>query len=154
VPDGNAAGVDVLLPVTGTGSIASLKFNIDGTACSATAGSTTVGVDHTWVGDLTFKLTSPSGHSAILINAAGGPGNSANNFCQTVLDPAAPNSIQNVTIAQAPYTGTFAPLQSTSAFAGDSPAGTWVLHVTDNAFIDTGSVRAFSIDYTGFTCNH
>jgi subtilisin-like proprotein convertase family protein len=153
VPDGNATGVDIAFPVTTGGVIASLAFNIDGTACSATAGSTTVGVDHTWVGDLTFKLTSPSGRSATLINAAGGPGNSGNNFCQTILDPTAATSIQNVTIAQAPFTGMFAPLQSTSVFAGDNPTGTWTLHVTDNAFIDTGSVRAFSIDYSGFTCD-
>ncbi|HET9620017.1 MAG TPA: S8 family serine peptidase [Kofleriaceae bacterium] len=152
IPDGNPAGVDIPFAVTGTGSIASLKFNIDGSACSATQGSTTVGVDHSWVGDLTFTLTSPSGRTATLINAAGGTGNSGNNFCQTVLDPAAANSIQAVTIDQAPFTGTFSPLQSTSVFSGDNPAGTWHLHVTDNAFIDTGSVRAFSIDYSGFTC--
>jgi subtilisin-like proprotein convertase family protein len=153
IPDGDPTGVDIPFTVAGTGSIAALKFNIDGTACSATAGSTTVGVDHTWVGDLTFTLTSPSGRTATLIDAAGGGGNSGNNFCQTVLDPAAANSIENVTIAQAPFTGTFSPLQSTSAFAGDNPSGTWNLHVTDNAFIDSGNVRAFSIDYSGFTCN-
>jgi subtilisin-like proprotein convertase family protein len=152
IPDGDPAGVDVPLAVTSTGSIAGLVFNIDGSACSSTQGATTVGVDHSWVGDLTFTLTSPSGRTATLINAAGGTADSGNNFCQTILDPAAANSIENVTIDQAPFTGTFAPLQSTSVFQGDSPAGTWILHVTDNAFLDTGSVRAFSVDFTGFTC--
>jgi subtilisin-like proprotein convertase family protein len=153
IPDGDPAGVDIPFTVSGTGSIASLKFNLDGTACSDTPASTTVGIDHTWVGDLTATLTSPSGHTVTLFDRAGGTGNSGNNFCQTVLDPAATSSIQDIIIDDAPWTGTFSPLQSTSAFSGDSPAGTWILHVVDNVEIDSGNVRAFSIDYSGFSCD-
>jgi subtilisin-like proprotein convertase family protein len=54
----------------------------------ANIGSTTVGVDHTWVGDLTFTLTSPSGRTVKLLNRAGGAINSGNNFCQMFLDDA------------------------------------------------------------------
>jgi len=36
--------------------------------------------------------------------------------------------------------------------SGDTANGTWTLHVTDNAFLDTGHVRAFSVDLTGFSC--
>jgi subtilisin-like proprotein convertase family protein len=153
IPDGDSTGIDVPFTVAGGSVISGLKFNIDGTACTANAGSTTVGVDHTWVGDLTFTLISPSGRHATLIDAAGGTLNSGNNFCQTILDAAAPNSIQNVTIGQAPFTGTFSPKESPSAFAGDNPNGTWILHVADNALIDIGSVRAFSVDFTGFSCS-
>ncbi|HEU4729990.1 MAG TPA: S8 family serine peptidase [Kofleriaceae bacterium] len=153
IPDGDSTGVDIPFTVAAASAISGLKFNIDGTACSADAGSTTVGVDHTWVGDLTFTLISPSGRHATLIDAAGGTGNSGNNFCQTILDPAAPSSIQTVTVGQAPFTGTFSPKESTSVFAGDDPNGTWILHVADNALIDVGNVRAFSIDFTGFTCS-
>jgi subtilisin-like proprotein convertase family protein len=152
IPDADPAGVDVPLPVTFSGGIGKVSFSIDGDTCSSTAGATTVGVDHSWVGDLTFVLTSPSGRSAKIIDAAGGTGNSGNNFCQTVLDDAAPTSIADVAIAQAPFTGTFSPQQAQSVFAGDNANGTWILHVTDNAFIDTGSVRAFSISVSGFTC--
>ncbi|HEY0193953.1 MAG TPA: S8 family serine peptidase, partial [Kofleriaceae bacterium] len=153
IPDGDPTGVDVSLPVTdGAGAIAALKFNIDGTTCSTATGATTVGIDHSWVGDLTLTLTSPSGRTVTLFSAPGGPGNSGNNFCQTVLDPAAALSIQNVTSSQAPFTGTFAPKQSTAAFAGDSPNGTWRLHASDSTLFDSGSVRAFSIDYSGFSC--
>jgi len=69
-----------------------------------------------------------------------------------VLTDSAPDSIQDVTIDQAPFTGAFSPLQALSTFAGDTAGGTWVLHVTDSAFLDTGSVRAFSIALGGFTC--
>ena len=30
--------------------------------------------------------------------------------------------------------------------------GTWILHVSDNSFIDVGNVRAFSVDLVGFGC--
>ena len=154
IPDANPAGVDASLVVGGiTGPISGLAFNFDGATCSATAGSTTVGVDHSWVGDLTFTLTSPSGRTVTLLSAAGGTGNSGNNFCKTVLSDAATNSIQNVTVAQAPFTGTFKPLQAQSAFAGELASGTWKLHATDSALIDTGNIRAFSIDVTGFSCD-
>jgi subtilisin-like proprotein convertase family protein len=35
---------------------------------------------------------------------------------------------------------------------GDDPNGVWTLHVTDNAALDTGNLRAFSIDVSGYTC--
>ena len=152
IPDADPTGVDIPLPVSLSGGISSLVFSLDGTSCNTDAGSTTVGVDHTWVGDLTFQLISPTGRRATLIDAAGGTGNSGGNFCQTVLTDGASDSIQGVTIDQAPFTGTFAPLQSLSTFAGDSATGTWLLHVTDSAFLDTGNVHAFSIAVGGFTC--
>ena len=154
IPDADSVGVEIPFDVSGvTGPIAKVKFNIDGDACSATAGSTTVGLDHTFVGDLRLALTSPSGRTVTLFSAAGGAGNGGNNFCQTVLDDDGATSIQAVTAADAPFTGTFSPLQPLSTFAGDEATGTWSLHAQDNAFIDTGTVRAFSVDVAGFTCN-
>jgi hypothetical protein len=152
IPDGSAAGVSVALPVVFTGGIARLVVHLDGTACTAAVGATTVGIDHTWVGDLTLALTSPTGRTATLVDAPGGFGNSGNHFCQTALDDAAPASIQQVTIDDAPFTGAFRPVQPLSVFAGDSANGTWLLRATDSATGDTGHVRAFSIDVTGFSC--
>jgi subtilisin-like proprotein convertase family protein len=154
IPDDTAAGVSVSLPVSGfTGTIDKAVFNIDGTACSSAIGSTTVGLDHTFVGDLSATLTSPSGRTISLFNRPGGAGNSGNNFCQTVFDDTAATSIQAITAGGAPYTGSFKPAQPLSAFAGDVGAGTWILHVTDNAFLDVGSVRAFSLDLSGLSCS-
>jgi hypothetical protein len=154
IPLGNAAGVDVPLAISGVvGSVGSLKFNIDGATCSTAVGSTTVGIDHSWVGDLTLALKSPTGRTVTLMSAPGGTGNSGNNFCKTILDDAAPTSVQNVTVSQAPFTGTFRPLQPLAGFAGDQPNGTWILHATDAVAVDTGSVRAFSIDISGFACD-
>jgi len=152
IPDGDPTGVDVPLDVT-FGNVASLSFRINGETFSTATGATTVGVDHSWVGDLTFKLTSPGGKSVTVIDQAGGPLNSGNNFCQTVLEDGAAESIQDVTFADAPFTGTFAPNQAQSGFAGEAGNGTWLLHVSDAALFDTGSVRSFSVDVAGFSCS-
>jgi subtilisin-like proprotein convertase family protein len=153
IPDGGPSGVDIPLAISATGAIARVRFSIDGSACSNLAGSTTVGVDHTWVGDLAFKLTSPSGTTVTLIDAAGGGNNNGHNFCQTVLDDGAASSIQAVTPELAPFTGTFQPATPLSAFTGEQRAGTWNLHVTDSFLADAGNVRAFSIETSGFDCS-
>ncbi|MDQ3365069.1 MAG: proprotein convertase P-domain-containing protein [Myxococcota bacterium] len=152
IPDGDLGGIDIPFAVAATGPIAALRFRIDGTTCSADADATTVGVDHTWVGDLAFRLTSPVGTTVTRFDAPGGPNNSGNNFCQTVLDDTASRSIQEITVVEAPYTGTFRPASLFSAFSGQDAAGTWNLHVEDGTPLDTGSVRAFSVETSGFTC--
>jgi subtilisin-like proprotein convertase family protein len=152
IPDASATGVRLPLNVTFPGGIAQVRVSLDGTACTGAEGATTVGVDHTWVGDLTFLLTSPSGRTVTLLDRAGGPGNSGNNFCQTQLQDGAANSIQQVLIAQAPFTGTFHPAQPLAQFTGEQAVGTWNLFARDSVPADVGSVRAFSVEVSGFVC--
>jgi subtilisin-like proprotein convertase family protein len=152
IPDADAAGVDVPLVVSAVGEISRLVFRVDGATCTSVESATSVGVDHTWVGDLTFRLTSPSGTTVTLINQAGGAGNSGNNFCQTAIDDNATESIQNVSVSDAPFTGTFKPANPEAPFAGENADGTWLLNVSDNAGADTGSLRAFSLDLGGVDC--
>jgi subtilisin-like proprotein convertase family protein len=129
-----------------SGFINGLTFSIDGTACSATAGSTTVGLDHTFVADLVGTLTAPDGTAATLFANNGGSGN---NFCQVVFDDSAVASIGSITTAQAPYTGTFRPLEPLGPLAAGTLNGTWTFHVVDEASADTGSIRAFSLHFVG-----
>jgi hypothetical protein len=152
IPDGDPVGVAIPLTVSGLGALSKIVYRIDGSTCSAALGSTTVGVDHSWVGDLTFKLKSPAGTTVTLIDRAGGELNSGNNFCQTVLSDTAATSIQNVTSSGAPFTGSFTPASPLAAFAGENADGTWTLNVSDNVDFDTGTVRAFSIDVSGYSC--
>ena len=56
VPDNNPLGASVTIPVTGVGRASKLTFSIDGTTCNTDTGSTTVGLDHTFVGDLVGNL--------------------------------------------------------------------------------------------------
>jgi subtilisin-like proprotein convertase family protein len=154
IPDNNPAGTATPVMVSGvSGAIADITFRFDGSACTSAIGATTVGLDHTWVGDLVISLTSPQGTTVTLASRPGGVLNSGNNFCNTVFDDDAASSIQAITPAGAPYTGTFRPASPLAALKGEDPNGTWTLSVSDNAALDVGNVRAFSLVITPFVCD-
>ena len=52
--------------------------------------------------------------------------------------------------ADAPFTGTWRPDTPLAALNGHAADGTWKFHVSDNARLDIGSVRAFSLHLSGF----
>jgi subtilisin-like proprotein convertase family protein len=155
IPDNNATGINIPLAVSGlTGKISDLNFKIGGATCTTTAGATSVGIDHTWVGDLVITLKSPQGTVVTLVNQAGGVLNEGHNFCNTTLDDeSAGGTIQNVTASQAPYSGSFKPANPLSTFDGQTPNGTWTLNVADRGVADTGNVRAFSLTITTQSCS-
>lgn len=155
IPDSNSSGVNIPIAVTGfTGSVADLDFQINGSSCTTTAGATTVGLDHTWVGDLVVTLTSPQGKTVPLIDRIGLGNNSGNNFCNTRLDDEATSvNVQSLVTANAPHTGTFKPATPLTSFDGENPNGTWVLNVSDRVGGDVGSVRAFSLIISDSSCS-
>ena len=149
IPDNNATGISVPLSVSGmTGTISDVNFRLNGTSCTSTAGATTVGLDHSRVGNLVLTLVSPTGSSVVLMNRPGGTGNTGNNFCNTVLDDSAASGIQSILASGNPWTGTFAPNAPLAAFNGQNPNGTWTLKVQDLAANGTGNLRAFSLVVT------
>ncbi|KGJ96382.1 S8 family serine peptidase [Colwellia psychrerythraea] len=78
-----------------------------------------VNITHTWIGDLTVMLTSPTGTSAALHSGSGG---SSDNIDSTF---------------------------SSAAFNGEVATGDWILSVTDNAAGDSGSLNNWAITITG-----
>ncbi|MEP6787142.1 MAG: DUF4394 domain-containing protein [Acidobacteriota bacterium] len=138
------APANATLNVAGVpGPINDINLSIDGTACTANAGSTTVGLDHTFVNDLRITLISPSNTQVLVINNTDGSGN---NLCQVILDDQTANpSIQTVLTAQAPFTGTWKPNAPLSAFNGQNANGTWTLRAQDFFSGDTGNIRAWSL---------
>ncbi|MGH9225536.1 MAG: proprotein convertase P-domain-containing protein [Acidimicrobiales bacterium] len=144
---GNNPGAPASVTITVAGlanSITDVDFRIDGTACSTTIGSPTVGIDHTFANDLEVKLTSPGGTTVTVIDNTDGSGN---NFCQVLLDDdavAAP-SIESALTSQAPFTGTWTPANPLSAFDDQDPNGNWTVSVQDFFSADSGSIRAVSI---------
>ena len=158
VPDTDTTGVNLTVVVSGLPTaIADLDFRFDGTASSADPTSTTVGVNHSWVGDLAFKLTSPMGTTVTFYDRPGVPastfGCSANNLYQLTLDGSASLPIENDCPGgggdNGPQTGTFSPSNPLSAFNGENPNGTWTLNAADLAGGDTGTVRAWSLLISG-----
>jgi len=134
-----------------TGNVFDVDLRIDGSACNTTVGSTTVGIDHSFVNDLQVSLESPTGTVVMAISNTDGGGN---NFCQTFLDDeSAGASIQSVVTANAPFTGSFTPNATLSAFDGETANGTWNLRAQDFFGIDTGNIRAFSLIITPALCD-
>ncbi|MEQ1675184.1 MAG: proprotein convertase P-domain-containing protein [Chitinophagaceae bacterium] len=148
IPDNTPAGVNVTLPVSGlTGNISDLNFQFDANpagTCNATIGNVNAAADHTFIGDFIFRLTSPAGTTVTIVNRRGG---TRENICNTLLDddggfPA----LSTVTSTSGQFlSGNFAPDNPLSAFDGQNGNGTWTLNVSDNAGIDIGSLRRFSL---------
>lgn len=78
-----------------------------------------VNISHTWIGDLTVTLTSPSGTTAALHSTSGG---SEDNIDTTF---------------------------SSSAFNGEVATGDWILSVTDSAPGDSGTLNNWALTITG-----
>jgi subtilisin-like proprotein convertase family protein len=147
IPDNDPTGAAATVDVSGVGYASSLTFSIDGTACSTDIASPTVGIDHTFVGDLIGTLTAPGGRTATLFSRSGGGGN---NLCQVVFDDAAAAPFASVLSTSAPYTGTWRPDDPLASLRVSPADGTWTFRVADRARADTGSIRAFALHLTGF----
>jgi subtilisin-like proprotein convertase family protein len=143
IPDFPGPEVGATIPVAGfTLPVHAVKVSIDGANCASNAGT---GIEHTFVGDLQISLQSPSGQRILIINRVGGSGR---NFCQVVLDDAAPVSIQTVNSDQEPFTGTWRPNRPLGGFHGENANGNWTLFAQDLAGQDVGTIRAWTITIT------
>jgi subtilisin-like proprotein convertase family protein len=147
IPDNDPTGISATVDVSGVGYASSLTFSIDGATCSTDTASATVGLDHTFVGDLIGTLTAPDGRTATLFARAGGGGN---NLCQVVFDDSAATPFSSALSANAPFTGAWRPNDPLSGLRVSPADGTWTFHVADRAGSDLGSIRAFSLHLTGF----
>lgn len=156
IPDSAGANVAGLpgqatLPVALAGNIVDVDLSIDGATCSNAAGSTTVGMDHSFINDLEITLISPAGTTSKVIARTDSGGN---NLCQTILDDeSAGTSIQSVLSAQAPFTGNFKPANALSVFDSEAANGNWILQAEDFFVGDTGSIRAFTVTLTPALCD-
>jgi subtilisin-like proprotein convertase family protein len=99
-------------------------------------------LNHTYDSDLKITLKSPAGTTVLLANRRGGSGD---NYTNTVFDSSAATSIAS---GFAPFSGTYRPEQSLTAFNGQNASGTWSLIIQDVAFLDSGRLNSWSITIT------
>jgi subtilisin-like proprotein convertase family protein len=113
-----------------------------------------VGITHTWVGDLCVTLThEDTGTSATLIqrmgddglgcDAAGCCGCSEDNMSVTLDDAAGGGSINDQCATN--LSGEYTPENPLAVFNGESSAGAWTISVNDNAGGDLGTLDNWSI---------
>jgi PA domain/PKD-like domain/Secretion system C-terminal sorting domain/Proprotein convertase P-domain/HYR domain len=150
IPDAPAAGVNIPITVSGAGTkVVDLNFRFDPLAgCDATAGNTNAAVDHTFISDLVFKLTSPAGTTVTFMQSRGGSGK---NICNLFFDDDGAYPAISTLPVTGGVSGNYAPENPFSAFDGQIANGTWTLNVSDIAGADVGSVRGFSIVLTTST---
>ncbi|MFI9453424.1 S8 family serine peptidase [Amycolatopsis sp. NPDC052450] len=147
IPDSDPTGVTVPITVSGVGRASKLTFSVDGATCNADQTSTTVGINHSYVGDLVGTLTSPSGAKATVFQRGGSSGN---NLCQVVFADNAAAAFSSVSAANAPFTGTYKPVQALGGLAAGTADGTWTFTAADVVGGDTGSIRSVSLHVNGF----
>jgi uncharacterized repeat protein (TIGR01451 family) len=163
IPDDDLQGATATSNITDDREIADLKFRVDS-------------LPHTFTGDLTVGLKAPNGYGTDLIYLRGifiGDSD-GDDFINTVIVEGAANDLNLSGEADAPYTGDWQPAfngdiwslfgipnlfpdpvgQLASRLAGQSTQGNWKVHVTDQAFVDTGTLNSWSLIVTpkAFTC--
>jgi subtilisin-like proprotein convertase family protein len=132
------------------GPIRDLAVTFGGTTCTSTAGATTVGVTHSFVGDLEMTLVSPAGTAVALTTRTT---NSGNNLCRTTFADDATASFRNAPAKAAPYTGSYRPASPLSAFDGEDARGTWTLRIADARRGDVGTLRDVALALTPASCD-
>lgn len=92
---------------------------------------------HTYTNDLDISLTSPAG-TTIDLTSDNGSGSDMNTTFSSFASA-------SITSGTAPFTGSFLPEESFSAFDGEFADGTWTLTITDDAGGDQGTFIFSSI---------
>lgn len=134
IPDANSTGVSSNLVVTGSGYVGDVDVRIDN-------------LTHTFDGDLTIRLYTPSGKVITLTVANGGT--SGDNFTNTIFDDSASTAF---TSGNPPYTGSFRPSSPLSAAIGEPISGTWALRVSDHYSTDTGTLHQWGLRIRPMGC--
>ncbi len=154
IPDNLSTGVNVNLPVSTSGRISDVnfRFNTGTGTCDTTAGNTNAAISHTFVGDLTFRLTAPGGFpSATFMERRGG---TRENICTTAIDDDGNLPLLSTISNQTGQfiSGNFSSETTgrLSRFDGEGAQGNWVLNVSDNAADDTGFLRRFALEITTY----
>jgi len=137
IPDNNPAGVNASIVIgAGAPTISALKI--------------VVNASHTYVGDLTMRLTKDAAGANLInrpINPAGASGSCSGNDMGTTFFDAAPGVANTCATAGVAMTGNVKPSEVFTPFNG-SATGTWTLNVSDRASIDIGSLTSWCIDLT------
>jgi len=130
-------GTDMYYPIQVSGVVPNVM--------NSSYGLETVCIDltHTWNDDLIISLIAPDGTEFELCYRHGGD---SDNFSNTCFNTGAADAISN---GWGPFTGTFRPDgPMASVNNGQSPNGTWQLHILDAyPFADTGDLLSWSITF-------
>jgi uncharacterized repeat protein (TIGR01451 family) len=106
-----------------------------------------VATTHTWVGDLIYTLTSPTGTVITLLDRPGVPATGAgcdNDNVNVTFQDGQPDPEAICATGNWPVT-TAAPVTPLSGLNGQNGNGTWTLTISDNAGADTGTLTEWEL---------
>jgi subtilisin-like proprotein convertase family protein len=112
-----------------------------------------VDITHTWVGDLSASVVSPGGDTVLLFDRPDVPfsdfGCSGDNLDLVFDDMAVltANDLETTCELDPAIAGSFKPIESLSAYTGQTAQGTWTLLVSDFFEQDGGALTAWSLDF-------
>lgn len=129
IPDSDPAGIIDSVFVSASGTATTTKLFLL--------------LNHTFVGDLTVSLTSPTGVSANIVAAQGGGGNDI----MAVFDDNADSSagFSSSSGIRAPFSPVIKPNSTLGVFSGVPRQGWWKLKVIDNVIGDAGTVYGWGV---------
>ena len=104
--------------------------------------SVNVNITHTWINDLSLKLTSPAGTTITLVANPCNANASINDINATFDDAGTTFVCGNLP----GVSGTVIPTQPFSTFVGQSSTGTWTLSVVDGFNQDGGALNSWSLN--------
>lgn len=109
----------------------------------------TVDIDHTYAGDLIITVTHvDTGSSATLLSLPdGGSGDNGSNLdgVYAFADGGLPFPTDCGDSCVIPSMDVYEPYTSLGVFTGESIAGDWTIDISDNAFLDTGTLHSWTV---------
>lgn len=136
----NNLSLNVPVSISANGSpsyTSTLTVNLSGTINDINVISLTG--THSWINDLTFKITGPNGAVATLFDQIC---NDEDDFDVNFDDQAAPGALPCPPVGG----GTFQPATPLSIFNGIPASGVWTLNIDDNANQDGGDVNSWGLE--------
>jgi len=133
-----STNVPITISATGTPTVTS-TLNIPTLGTITDVNVVNLGGTHTWISDLTIRITSPLGTQRILFaNIC----NDEDNFSLNFDDEATPGALPCPPIGG----GTYQPNQTLSAIDGQAMNGTWTLTIVDGFNQDGGSLTSWGLN--------
>lgn len=137
-----------------------VTFTVPGDAGVVRAVAVSIGITHTWVGDLVAQLIAPDGRQHVLfgytgaVNAGAGSGSDLNGtyvfsdaaltgpsfWAAATVATVAPGTYATTTVGGSASGGQPASLDA--AFMGSTTSGVWTLRVTDGSISDIGAITS------------
>ena len=125
ISDGSPSTIQSTINIAESGTLEGIQLtNVSGT--------------HTYVGDLDFRLVSPTGTEVVLLSSACG---SEDNFNLSFSDNAESSNIP----CPPNDGGTYQPTSPLSTFLGEEVQGEWSLYIDDNASQDGGELQNWGL---------